>query len=800
MKKLCVLTSIVSVLLACGVHLAAAGTTRFLAETGVDLGDCSDPANPCASLRYAIAAASSQDTVKLAAGVYTEAKIVIKKSLVLTGMGAEQTVVQAAEEPFAKQGGVFRVHKGAVVRIERMTIRHGDVNGDIGGGGGISNGGSLTLVHAVVSDNRVRDFKETSGHIESHGGGIYNSGSLVVSHTVVRDNVSSHGLDDGGDGGGIYNYLDGDVRIYRSTLQGNRAGMAYEGPGGRGGGLSNYGTAMIEESAVVNNHGGDGGERGGEGGGVSNSGTMTIRSSTISGNRSGNGLENFYGGYDEDDFWGEGGDGGGIRNGWKLVVESSTIANNHAGGVVLAGEGKAGSGGGISSVSRPGFLTLFNTMVISNAVESFPDGRSGEAPDCQGHVVSLGYNLIGDAEGCILEGELETTLTDVEDGLLGPLQDNGGPTVTHALLLGSPAVNAGDPAFLPPPETDQRGFPRVSAGRIDIGAYELVAQPFVAYNDLSWVDGQLSRNITLYTTDHGVGTPPEGSHGQLVDYQTGVFVSAMLTVEGGNWNGGNHTKQGSLSEIGTDGHKVFSGKVDAQGVISYSAEELKLTLSDLAPSLRYEVILYGNRDRNAPAYDERITKTTLNGVVHLENRSTEGADFAGGNDESCVIANGYNRENGFVARFANIDPGADGKFVLTVADDGSPDSPKFYANALCLKASPKGREYIASIGFSNSADGDMDVTEYLQDEMLYVTVKDLELDAELEASTKVEVKLSQGIVELTELLPFDAETNAFAGDLELASFSTGEVSVVISGMVGAEEILRRDSSIFIVGE
>ena len=59
--------------------------------------------------------------------------------------------------------------------------------------------------------------------------------------------------------------------------------------------------------------------------------------------------------------------------------------------------------------------------------------------------------------------------------MLGPLQDNGGPTFTHALLPGSPAINAGDPSFTPPPFYDQRGpgFDRVVNGRIDIGSFEV---------------------------------------------------------------------------------------------------------------------------------------------------------------------------------------------------------------------------------------------------------------------------------------------------------------------------------------
>ncbi len=56
--------------------------------------------------------------------------------------------------------------------------------------------------------------------------------------------------------------------------------------------------------------------------------------------------------------------------------------------------------------------------------------------------------------------------------MLGPLQDNGGPTFTHNLLSGSPAIDTGDPNFVPPPSTDQRGYPRVSNSRIDIGSLE----------------------------------------------------------------------------------------------------------------------------------------------------------------------------------------------------------------------------------------------------------------------------------------------------------------------------------------
>ena len=88
-----------------------------------------------------------------------------------------------------------------------------------------------------------------------------------------------------------------------------------------------------------------------------------------------------------------------------------------------------------------------------------------------GTVTSHGYNLSNDDGGGYLTGPGDQINTDP---LLGPLQDNGGPTFTHALLPGSPAIDAGDPNFIPPPFNDQRDCPfdRVFNGRIDIGSFE----------------------------------------------------------------------------------------------------------------------------------------------------------------------------------------------------------------------------------------------------------------------------------------------------------------------------------------
>jgi hypothetical protein len=99
--------------------------------------------------------------------------------------------------------------------------------------------------------------------------------------------------------------------------------------------------------------------------------------------------------------------------------------------------------------------------------------------DAGGQITSLGHNLVGVSSGT---NGLDTSDTDRVGGpstpidpLLGPLQDNGGPTFTHALLPGSPAIDTGDGSAAP--VTDQRGFPRIDNGTIDIGSFELQTTP-----------------------------------------------------------------------------------------------------------------------------------------------------------------------------------------------------------------------------------------------------------------------------------------------------------------------------------
>jgi len=182
------------------------------------------------------------------------------------------------------------------------------------------------------------------------------------------------------------------------------------------------------------------------------------------------------------------GTGGGIHNGAasQLAVTNSTISGNNAangGGisnelntagtsqvsllnVTVSGNTASSAGGGLDNAGK--FLYQ-NTIVAGNtATTSNPDCRDSSA----GTFSSLGHNLTGSATGCpAADTDVQVEPAAVFADVLGSLQNNGGNTPTHALLPGSPAVDAGDGAACP--ATDQRGVTRPQGAACDIGAFEL---------------------------------------------------------------------------------------------------------------------------------------------------------------------------------------------------------------------------------------------------------------------------------------------------------------------------------------
>ncbi len=271
--------------------------------------------------------------------------------------------------------------------------------------------------------------------------GIFNAGTL----TLLNSGVSNTS-------GAIANA--GTLTLLNSSVSRNDAGSFGQSVAG----IENGGTATLLNSSVSDNFGRFAGA-------ISNGGRMTLTNTTVSGNAAPS-------------------DGtGAIQNdGGTVTLVNSTVSDNHA------SQGRAGilSEGG-------GTVEMTHTIVVGNTIRGFspeevPDdcfnglGFSFTSP---GQFISRGHNLVGVGTGCPSDGPGDLTVdpADVFTMVLGPLQNNGGPTPTHALLPGSPAIDAGNATCTDasgnPLTTDQRGKPRPVDGNgdgisaCDIGAFEL---------------------------------------------------------------------------------------------------------------------------------------------------------------------------------------------------------------------------------------------------------------------------------------------------------------------------------------
>jgi hypothetical protein len=296
---------------------------------------------------------------------------------------------------------------------------------------------------------------------------VYNDGraSLAVSGSAVSLNVS------GQDGGGLYNAYGGTLAVSGSTAYGN-------GAAGDGGGFYNGGTLTVTASTLALD------SASGGGGGVYNTpfggsaGAVTLAGSAVwgCGATAGGGVYSLNGTLAlsnstlaEDSALG---DGGGLWVGGAaagpVTLTNVTVALNRA-----ALLGAAGRGGGVFvAAGLPAPPVLHNTLVAGNYEGAFQAVRDDVAGALS---PASDYNLVGDGTGMtgISDGVshdlVGSAAAPIEAGL-GPLQDNGGPTLTIALLPGSPALRGGSTAYAA--DADQRGLARVVDGAIDIGAYQ----------------------------------------------------------------------------------------------------------------------------------------------------------------------------------------------------------------------------------------------------------------------------------------------------------------------------------------
>ncbi len=312
-----------------------------------------------------------------------------------------------------------------------VVAKEVSIDGTTAPGIAVSGGGSDRVLivdpsgEATVSGLALRD-----GWAWDLAGGVLNNGTLTLDQVAVTGNVMAT---DAGDfwkgGGGIYNGEGATLHLVDSTVADNVSGWA-------GGGVFSFfnTTTTVERSTISGNVASD------VGGGIRMLGGADIINSTLSGNQS----LGWYGGavFHTD----------GVMN-----LVNSTVATNvappWAAAAIFVG----------TFTDASATLTLHNTIVADNTDFGCFQGFFG------GGAVTLtsnGHNLASD-DTCNL-----TASGDQPDTapLLGPLADNGGPTLTHALLAGSPAIDAADAAACP--ATDQRGVTRPQGAGCDIGSYE----------------------------------------------------------------------------------------------------------------------------------------------------------------------------------------------------------------------------------------------------------------------------------------------------------------------------------------
>jgi hypothetical protein len=372
-------------------------------------------------------------------------------------------------------------NNAATVNVINCTLRDNSTAAGFGGGIHNNSTGPVNVINSTLIGNSA-----------SSGGGIYNQdGTVTFTNSTLSSNSAISGF-----GGAIDNPSTGTVNVINSTLDRNTA------IGGDGGGIFNRGTVTFTDSTLNANFAGTGSLDTRSGGGIFNQGgTVTILNSTLSANGAGDGSDAV-------------GTGGGIHNdGGTVTFTNSTLSLSRPSGIFNAGTLNVSNstisqcftrnhGGG---VRNEGTAQMKSSIIALNT--SSPDPLIDPSPDdVSGPFTSAGFNLIGNEDGSTgFSAPTDQTGTTVSplDPKLDPagLQDNGGPTLTIALLFGSPAIDKGSGEVQPGLFllTDQRGsgFPRTfddpeianttGGDGTDIGAFEIqtAAPPPVTFGNIS---------------------------------------------------------------------------------------------------------------------------------------------------------------------------------------------------------------------------------------------------------------------------------------------------------------------------
>jgi len=384
---------------------------------------------PAGTLRSVVTGANDGDTVDLrglACGAITLTKGVIPvyvNTLTLVGDGADKTVIDgnAADRVFLQYGYY-------ALNLRNLTVQNGfnQVSGyKVAGGACILSNAYVTLDHATVKDCKAVGEGAYGGGILAPGVTMYTStlSGNVAQGALLKTLTASYGA-------GAFAYL-GTAALYDSTVSGNRAvgdPASHYGTYDTGAGIFADNGGYVSRSTISGNY------TDGTGGGIASHAGFLIADSTISGNtaklKSGGGVF--------------------VRLNGLLEVISSTITDNTSAkgaGIYISGNATTG-------------VVLQSSIVAGN--------HSVDVASLAGVTLDGADNLVGTSSNVTLPAD-----TLHSDPHLLPLAANGGPTRTHALAAGSPAIDGGN--NIAGLATDQRGQARVVGNAPDIGAFERTA-------------------------------------------------------------------------------------------------------------------------------------------------------------------------------------------------------------------------------------------------------------------------------------------------------------------------------------
>ncbi len=364
-------------------------------------------------------------TISLSSG-----ELYITEALTIQGPGASLLSISGND-----LSRIFTLDNAGDVIIDGLTLTNGF--SDYGGAINIIDS-TLTISNSVLSGNNAN----------IDGGAIFNDyGNLTITESIITGNIADENA-------GAINNFNGYLSIFNSTLSNNQA------VNDDGGAIDNDGGAVLIQSSTLS-----GNQAGDDGGVIENAysslytGDLIILDSTLSGNVAGD-------------------DGGAIDN----DAGSLRLAN------VTIYENTSRYGGGLFNGDLSQAI-IINTTISGNSAQEgggiFNDGDNNYSG-----LIDIGNTIIANTVSggdCVNRGDINENINNlIEDGScnpllsgdpnLGPLQDNGGPTLTQALLPGSIAIDAGNTSILPNFLIyDQRGagYNRVSGTEVDIGAFEV---------------------------------------------------------------------------------------------------------------------------------------------------------------------------------------------------------------------------------------------------------------------------------------------------------------------------------------